>query len=374
MRGRPRLDRLRRQRARHARPSGGGRACPRRGGVLGAFLRPLRRAAGRSAGALGSRPVRAAAGAARRRQQGDRGARRRRRQRAADDLRRGLPRLEGGDRRPAAAGERAARGRGGIGRRQFAGLSRRQPRRAPGGRGADLRHRHVGRRDARHHHEPARALRRGDGDPRRRPRPAFGHVRVGGDEPQPRAGAGARRPARRRRAGGDPRLLRRRARAARGDQGRLGGARLRRAGVPRGGRPRDPRRREGAERAGDDLVASDLRGQRHGRRLPGRRVQDGDPGGGRGQGLVPPGVRPGPRGGARGLPRLRPRADAGRLPGGVPPARRRPGGGLRHLGAGLRADAAGARPPSGAARRPSSAAAARSRWRCCCGRSSGSTR
>ena len=53
-----------------------------------------------------------------------------------------------------------------------------------------------------------------------------------------------------------------------------------RGGVPRRGRPLGPGRREGPLGAGDDLVAADLRGQRHGRRLPGRRLQDGDPGAG----------------------------------------------------------------------------------------------
>ena len=38
-----------------------------------------------------------------------------------------------------------------------------------------------------------------------------------------------------------------------------------------------PAGEKGRSRAGDGLVAADLRGQRHGRRLPGRRLQDGDP-------------------------------------------------------------------------------------------------
>ena len=52
------------------------------------------------------------------------------------------------------------------------------------------------------------------------------------------------------------------------------------ADVPRRGRPLGAGRREGPLGARDDLVAADLRGQRHGRRLPGRRLQDGDPGAG----------------------------------------------------------------------------------------------
>ncbi len=51
------------------------------------------------------------------------------------------------------------------------------------------------------------------------------------------------------------------------------------ADVPRRGRPLGPRRREGPLGPRDDLVAPDLRGERHGRRLSGRRLQDRDPGG-----------------------------------------------------------------------------------------------
>ncbi len=50
-------------------------------------------------------------------------------------------------------------------------------------------------------------------------------------------------------------------------------------------------RRTAADRA--DLVAADLRHQRHRRRLYRRGLEDGDPGGGVGQGLVPAGRRPG---------------------------------------------------------------------------------
>ena len=64
-----------------------------------AVLRPLRRAAGRSARSVGDAAVRAADRDHRRRPQDHRRARRLRRQRPVDDLRRGVPRLEGGDRR-----------------------------------------------------------------------------------------------------------------------------------------------------------------------------------------------------------------------------------------------------------------------------------
>ena len=50
------------------------------------------------------------------------------------------------------AGHRAARGRGGVGRRQPAAVPRRQPRRAARRLRADLRHQHVGRRDPGDHH------------------------------------------------------------------------------------------------------------------------------------------------------------------------------------------------------------------------------
>jgi acetylornithine deacetylase/succinyl-diaminopimelate desuccinylase-like protein len=73
-------------------------------------------------------------------------------------------------------------------------------------------------------------------------------------------------------------------------------------GIPRRGRALDPRRRKGALGAGTGLVAADLRGERHGRRLSGRGLQDGDPGGRLGQDLVPAGLRPGPAQGPRGLP------------------------------------------------------------------------
>ena len=80
----------------------GHREC--RGEAARAVLRPLRRAAGRPARALGDAALRAAHRHAARRAQGDQRARRLRRQGAGDDLRRGLPGLEGGDRR--AAGRR----------------------------------------------------------------------------------------------------------------------------------------------------------------------------------------------------------------------------------------------------------------------------
>ena len=179
------------------------------------------------------------------------------------------------------------------GRRQPAAVPRGQQGRTPRRHRADLRHQHVGRGDAGDHHLAARALRRGDRDPRRRPGPAFGLLRLGGGEPEPHAGPHHRRPARPRRPGdaagfydGVPELpdALRRAGASSGSARRTSSAR---SGSRSG-------RREGPLGAGDDLVAADLRGQRHGRRLPGRRLQDGDPGAGDGQGVVPAGVRQDP--------------------------------------------------------------------------------
>ena len=66
------------------------------------------------------------------------------RQGPAHDLRRGLPRLEGGDRRAADPGHHPARGRGGIGRREPAAVPRGQRRRAARRHRPDLRHQHVG--------------------------------------------------------------------------------------------------------------------------------------------------------------------------------------------------------------------------------------
>jgi acetylornithine deacetylase/succinyl-diaminopimelate desuccinylase-like protein len=128
---------------------------------------------------------------------------------------------------------------------------------------------------------------------------------------------------------------------------------LRRSGTrcPSTPRPSSARRavgaggRGGALGAGDDLVAPDLRDQRHGRRLPGRRLQDRDPVEGLGEDLLPAGLRPGPAQGARGLPRLRPRTRAGRLHGGVPRARGGACDPLPDRGAGLPEG------PSGADRR-----------------------
>ena len=164
------------------------------------------------------------------------------------------------------------------------------------------------------HHQPARPLRRGDRRPRRRPRPAFGLLRLGGGQPEPRPRPDHRRPPRRRRPGDDPRLLRRRARAARRRCARAGRSSTSARRTSSARSVSRSRRREGPRGPRADLVAPDRRGQRHGRRLPGRRLQDGDPGAGPRQDLVPAGLRPGPAQGPRRLPRVRqgahPRATA----------------------------------------------------------------
>ena len=134
-----------------------------------------------------------------------------------------------------------------------------------------LRHRHVGHRHARDHDHAARPdLRRADA-PRPVARPALGHVRRRGAQPAQPSDPGAGPASRRRGAGADSGLLRRRARA-RGSPA-VGGAAVRRGGFPRRRRHRDAVRRGRALDARAHLVAPDLRHQRHLRRLhrPGRR-------------------------------------------------------------------------------------------------------
>src|ERR1700722_14648775 len=90
--------------------------------------------------------------------------RRRRRQRPSHDLRRGLPRLQGGHRRAAAGYHDDDRRRGGVRLKTFVRLRARQCRRAAPRPGAGVRHRHVGRADALDHHVAARpGLRRDPG-------------------------------------------------------------------------------------------------------------------------------------------------------------------------------------------------------------------
>ena len=84
----------------------------------------------------------------RRRPEGDRGARLGRRQGPADDLRRGLPRLQGGAWQAALPVTDPVRGRGGIRLAVAEAVPRGQCRGAQGRFRAGLRHRHVGPRDA----------------------------------------------------------------------------------------------------------------------------------------------------------------------------------------------------------------------------------
>jgi hypothetical protein len=71
--------------------------------------------------------------------------------------------------------------------------------------------------------------------------------------------------------------------------------------VPRRCRALGAGRRTGSHAARDDLVAPDGGGERDHRRLHRRRLQDRAAGGGARQGKLPAGRRPGPRGGACGL-------------------------------------------------------------------------
>ena len=132
-------------------------------------LRPLRRAAGRSARSVADAAIRAAHRDARRRTQDHCRARRLRRQRPGDDLRRGLPGVQGGHRQAAARHHHDDRGRGGMRLEKPVRLRARECRRVQARPGARLRHRHVGCADAIDHHVAARPRLRGGQAHLRRP-------------------------------------------------------------------------------------------------------------------------------------------------------------------------------------------------------------
>ena len=111
-----------------------------------AVLRPLRRPAGRSARPVEHAAVRAEDRHSAGRPQDHPRARRLRRQGPADDLRRGLPRLQGGDRQAAARHHHDDRGRGGMRLEEPVRLRAQQCRRVQARPRAGLRHRHVGSR------------------------------------------------------------------------------------------------------------------------------------------------------------------------------------------------------------------------------------
>ena len=107
----------------------------------------------------------------------DRRARRLGRQGPGDDLRRGLPGLQGDGGRTPLRRHHPDRGRRGERLAGAARMGRGQPRQTRRRHRARLRHQHVESDDARHHHLPARPrVFRGEGD-LRRPRPAFGLLR-----------------------------------------------------------------------------------------------------------------------------------------------------------------------------------------------------
>ena len=160
----------------------------RKGDAARAVLRPLRRAAARSAGAVEDAAVRAAHRQRQGQRQGDRGARRGGQQGPAHDLPGGGARLEEGVGRAAARHHRAARGRGGVRLAVAAGLPRQARQGGDGRPGARVRHRPVGQGYAGHLDAAARACRPRGGHHRPQPRSAFGHLRRGGHEPDPRAG------------------------------------------------------------------------------------------------------------------------------------------------------------------------------------------
>ena len=137
----------------------GGRA--QRQGAARAVLRPLRRSAGRPARAVGGAAVCAAHRDAAGRPQDHRRARGLRRQRPGHDLRRGLPRIQGGHRPVAAADHHDDRGRGGVRLQPPVRLRQGQCRRVQARSRAGLRHQHVGPGDADGDDIAARARLRG---------------------------------------------------------------------------------------------------------------------------------------------------------------------------------------------------------------------
>ena len=290
-------------------------------------------------------------------------ARRGRRQGPAHDLRRGLPRLEGGDRQAADPGDRScSRAR----RSRAARTCRRSSRPTPTScapTSALICDTNMWDKDT-----PAittiaaRPLRRGDHHPRRRPRPAFGLLRLGRGEPQPRAGPHPRRPARRGRAHhASPasttacRSCPRRCATA----GRSSTSPRPRSWARSACRSRPARRAARALEMVWSRPTCEVNGMGGGYQGAGfktvipamasakisfRLVFDQDP----------HKVRAAFREFVQG-------AHAGRLPGRVHRARLGPGGRLRHLGARPSRRPRRRLPTNGARRRPSSAAAARSR-------------
>ena len=111
-----------------------------------AVLRPLRRAAGRSARLWETPPFEPRIDDAADGRKVIVGARRLRRQGPGHDLRRGLPRLQGGDRRAAARITMMIEGEEECGSKNLFAFVREQCRRVQARPRAGLRHRHVGRR------------------------------------------------------------------------------------------------------------------------------------------------------------------------------------------------------------------------------------
>ena len=247
--------------------------------------------------------------------------RRVRRQRAVADLRRGVPRLESGDRHAADPRFDAVRGRGGGRQPEPRAVPRRHWRRTRGRHGAGLRHRHVGPRDAGDHHHVARHRQGRVRDHLRRPRPAFRHVR------QRRAQSRCRSSA------DDHRQLRDETAASPLPGFYDGVEELPEAIAAVAALPFDaekfladvgltiPAGETGPLGAGAGLGAADLRDQRRLRRLYRRRLQDRHPGQGQRQDVVPAGrgAGPGPDPRQRSA-RYRAGPVAGRLLGGVPRA------------------------------------------------------
>src|SRR5204862_6360074 len=123
---------------------------------------------------------------------------------------------------------------------------------------------------------------------------------------------------------GEPRLFGACRRARPRDTGAMARARFRRAPLLRRSGIEAAGRRGGTKRARANLGAAHLRREWHHRRLYRRGLKDGDPGESLRQTFLSSRRPAGSGGGARRIPRLRARAAARRLQGGVSFARREP--------------------------------------------------
>ena len=156
------------------------------------------------------------------------------------------------------------------------------------------RHRHDRRGRAEHRDRHARHGRLHGRLPRPRPRPALRRVRRRRPEPRDRDRAPRRGAARRGRTGAGARVLRRRARADRRPSATCSRRFPTTTPSSCGRAVARAQRRKGLLDPGADRRPAHRGGQRHRRRLPGRRPQDDHPERRVRQAVVPPRRRPGP--------------------------------------------------------------------------------